>query len=110
MMQPTSTYLLYAFEIFGIALNTAFLYFMITYFIRICREKDLRKILVAGVAVILAVIFVSGIMGGEKSVANISEAVNFVLSLGITWILVIAAGMCLLMHTLFSLLHKKKPF
>lgn len=110
MMQPTLTYLLYAFEIFGIALNTAFLYFMITYFIRICREKDLRKILVAGVAVILAVIFVSGIMGGEKSAANISEAVNFVLSLGITWTLVIAAGMCLLMHTLFYLLHKKKPF
>lgn len=109
-MENLPIYLLYIFELFGLALNTAFIYFIITYFIKICLERDLRKILAAGIAVILAVIFAARIMGGEKSEANISEAVNFVLSLGIAWTMVITAFFSLLMHFLFSLLHKKKPF
>lgn len=45
-------------------------------------------------------------MDGERSRASITKVVNFVLGLGITWTMAIIALLCLLMHTLFSLLHK----
>ncbi|MDE5634451.1 MAG: hypothetical protein K2I51_07285 [Muribaculaceae bacterium] len=109
-MQSVSTYLLYAFEIGGLALNTAILYFILKFFIKICRQKDTNKIIAGLAGFALAILCLSGIMDGERSRASITEAVNFVLGLGITWTMAIIALLCLLMHTLFSLLHKKAPF
>lgn len=109
-MENITTYLEHAFNLFGVALNSAVIYYIAIAWIKIIRQKDWRKILLVTIAGGLAIYCISGVMGGERSVNGTIAAVNAVLSLGITWTLVIIAAMALMMHVLMSLFYNRKPF